>query len=55
MDVNPASAEAQSEHDGQTFYFCSMECKERFDRNPQQYLDETDRAHSRVHRENPAA
>jgi P-type Cu+ transporter len=55
MEVNPMSAEAQSEHGGQTFYFCSVECKEKFDRNPEQYLDETDRAHGRVHRENPAA
>jgi Cu+-exporting ATPase len=55
MEVNPASAEAQSEHGGQTFYFCSMECKERFDRNPLQYLDETDRVQARMHRENPAA
>jgi Cu+-exporting ATPase len=55
MEVNPASAEAQSEHGGQTFYFCSMECKERFDRNPLQYLDETDRVQARLNRENPAA
>ena len=55
MEVNPASAEAQSEHGGQTFYFCSVECKHRFDSNPQQYLDDTDRAQARVHRENPAA
>lgn len=50
MEVNPASAEAQSEHGGQTFYFCSQECKRKFDANPQQYLDETDQAHSKAHR-----
>ena len=27
MDVNPASAAAQSEYEGQTFYFCSTDCK----------------------------
>jgi Cu+-exporting ATPase len=50
MEVNPASAEAQSEYEGQTFYFCSAECKRKFDANPQQYLDDTDRAQSRAFR-----
>jgi Cu+-exporting ATPase len=49
MEVNPASAEAQSEYEGQTFYFCSEECKQKFDANPQQYLDETDKAHGKAH------
>ena len=43
MEVNPASAGAQSEYGGQTFYFCSVECKAEFDRDPERYLDETDR------------
>ena len=55
MEVNPASAEAQSEYGGQSFYFGAVECKQKFDRNPEQYIDETDRAEARVHRENPAA
>ena len=50
MEVNPASAEAQSEYEGQTFYFCSQECKRKFDANPEQYIDETDRAEGKVHR-----
>lgn len=50
MEVNPASAEAQSTYEGQTFYFCSDECKREFDANPQMYLDDTDRAHSRAYR-----
>ena len=50
MEVNPASAEAQSEYQGQTFYFCSAECKRRFDANPEQYVDETDRAQGKAHR-----
>jgi YHS domain-containing protein len=50
MEVNPASAEAQSEYEGQTFYFCSAECKRKFDANPQQYIDETDRAQGRAYR-----
>jgi Cu+-exporting ATPase len=55
MEVNPASAGAQSEYGGQTFYFCSVECKAKFDRDPERYLDETDRAQARAHRANPAA
>lgn len=50
MEVNPASAEAQSEYEGQTFYFCSMECKRKFDADPKRYIDDTDRAHGRAHR-----
>jgi Cu+-exporting ATPase len=55
MEVNPASAEAQSEWGGQSFYFCSQECKERFDREPERYIDETDRAQARAHRADNAA
>jgi Cu+-exporting ATPase len=55
MEVNPASADAQSEYGGQTFYFCSLECKTKFDRDPERYLDDTDRAQARAHRANPAA
>ena len=50
MEVNPASAEAQSQYQGQTFYFCSAECKQKFDAHPEQYIDETDRAHGKAHR-----
>jgi Cu+-exporting ATPase len=55
MEVNPASAEAQSEWGGQSFYFCSQECKERFDREPERYIDATDRAQARSHRADNAA
>jgi Cu+-exporting ATPase len=34
MEVNPASAAAQSEYEGQTFYFCSADCKRQFDADP---------------------
>jgi P-type Cu+ transporter len=50
MEVNPASAEAQSEWGGQTFYFCSEECKLKFDASPERYVDETDRAQARARR-----
>jgi Cu+-exporting ATPase len=50
MEVNPASAAAQSEFEGQSFYFCSVACKQKFDASPQRYIDETDRAQGRAHR-----
>lgn len=50
MEVNPASAAAQSEYQGQTFYFCSSECQRQFDADPERYIDDTDRAEGRVHR-----
>jgi YHS domain-containing protein len=37
MMVDPANAAASSEHDGQTYYFCSIECKEAFDLSPERY------------------
>jgi YHS domain-containing protein len=48
MEVNPASAEAQSEYQGVTFYFCSQECKKAFDAEPMRYMDETDLAEARA-------
>ena len=39
MDVTYESAQARSEYDGQTYYFCSIECKEAFDREPEKYME----------------
>jgi Cu+-exporting ATPase len=38
MDIELATAARQTEHDGQTYHFCSSMCKEKFDQNPAQYL-----------------
>jgi YHS domain-containing protein len=38
MMVNPANAAATTQHDGETYYFCSTECREAFDQNPEKYL-----------------
>lgn len=37
MQVDEKNAAAQSDYQGQTYYFCSENCKEKFDQNPQQY------------------
>lgn len=37
MQIDTQDAAATSEHQGQTYYFCSEGCKEKFEQNPQQY------------------
>ena len=38
MDVTPATAAGQSQHNGETYYFCSLGCKRSFDKEPEKYL-----------------
>lgn len=38
MRVDIATAEYQSEHAGQTYYFCCAGCQHRFEQAPEQYL-----------------
>jgi Cu+-exporting ATPase len=38
MDVDTTTAAGHTEHEGQTYHFCGTMCKEKFDRNPAQYL-----------------
>jgi Cu+-exporting ATPase len=38
MDVDPRKAAAQSTHQGQTYYFCAVSCKQAFDKDPDKYL-----------------
>jgi len=45
MDVTYETAKARSEFNGQTYYFCSMECKETFDREPEKYISHTQEVH----------
>ena len=37
MNVNPTEAPS-SDYQGRTYYFCSDECKEQFDQDPQRYV-----------------
>ncbi len=39
MDVTPEKAAGHTEFNGQTYYFCSLHCLEKFKANPQQILD----------------
>jgi P-type Cu+ transporter len=38
MQVDPTTAAGTSNYQGQTYYFCSMGCKAKFDASPAQYV-----------------
>jgi YHS domain-containing protein len=38
MNVKPEQTPWTSEYQGKTYDFCSQQCKEQFDRNPQAYV-----------------
>ena len=39
MSVDVETAKHVSEHEGETFYFCSAKCREKFDTRPEVFLD----------------
>lgn len=39
MELDEFHVTAMSEYHGETYYFCSMECKEEFDKNPDKYVN----------------
>jgi YHS domain-containing protein len=39
MDVDPATTQHKSEHQGKTYYFCAPGCRRSFDSDPRKYLD----------------
>ena len=39
MMIEDTDAVATSEYEGKTYYFCSKDCKEEFDANPEDYAD----------------
>jgi Cu+-exporting ATPase len=40
MEVEKEGAAGSSTYKGETYYFCSLHCKEEFDKNPDKYLKE---------------
>ncbi len=40
MDVAPESAAATVEYKGKTYYFCNVNCKNSFEKEPERYLEE---------------
>lgn len=45
MEVTYETAQARSEYNGQTYYFCSLGCKEDFDREPERYVTQDETSH----------
>jgi Cu+-exporting ATPase len=41
MEVKEEEASIYSEYHGNKIYFCSEPCKERFEENPDRYLEES--------------
>jgi YHS domain-containing protein len=41
MKVDEKKAGATSSYQGQTYHFCSQECKQKFDKSPQQFAKKT--------------
>jgi Cu+-exporting ATPase len=39
MDVKMTDAAMSREHNGQSFYFCSSQCMEKFDKDPMHYAE----------------
>ncbi|HEY5649119.1 MAG TPA: YHS domain-containing protein [Nitrospiria bacterium] len=39
MEVREDQAAAKTDFRGTTYYFCALGCKERFEQNPEQYLE----------------
>jgi Cu+-exporting ATPase len=37
MEVDEQNAAGKSQYQGESYYFCSQTCKEKFDRNPEQF------------------
>lgn len=48
MEVDERSAAGQSQYQGQNYYFCSQDCKQKFDRNPEQYARQKGQSASRT-------
>lgn len=45
MEIDPTTAAGTSEHNGQTYYFCSIGCKKSFDKEPEKYLAQGEQGH----------
>lgn len=42
MDVDERTAAAQYEYEGDTYYFCSQKCKDKFESDPEMYVSRLD-------------
>ena len=40
MQVEENEAAGQADYEGQTYYFCSSACRQKFEENPEQYAEQ---------------
>lgn len=55
MEVDEVRAKATgltSEYQGKTYYFCSVDCKEQFDSNPAEFIEESAEGHNKKSQKN---
>ena len=45
MELTYENAQARTEYNGQTYYFCSLDCKEQFDKDPEKYVTHEQETH----------
>ena len=38
MEINPQNAAATTAYQGQTVYFCRIECQQQFEQSPERYV-----------------
>jgi Cu+-exporting ATPase len=46
MEVDERTAPARSEYAGDQYYFCSEECKKKFDADPDKYVSRSEAGQS---------
>ncbi len=44
MELNQENTAERSEYAGKTFYFCSDQCRNKFDQNPSEYVSRAEAA-----------
>jgi len=45
MELTYENAQARTEYNGQTYYFCSLDCKEQFDKDPEKFVTREQETH----------
>jgi P-type Cu+ transporter len=45
MNVEPGSGKEKTEYKGETYHFCSNDCKKEFDKQPDRYTKEKKLTH----------
>jgi len=49
MEVDPQTAAGKSNYQGKTYYFCSIEDKTAFDKEPQKYVKSQEHGSEHMH------